>query len=95
MVKHLEEKSDFEELIKGKILVDFYADWCGPCQRQAQVLEDLENIDVLKVNVDIFGDIARAYGIMSIPTLILFEDSKEVRKEIGLRSLEEIKDMLK
>lgn len=95
MAKHLESKDEFQEAIKGKVLVDFYAEWCGPCKRLAPLLEEVDFIDVLKVNVDEFPDIAKEYGIMSIPTLILFNDSTEVRKEIGFRTIEEIKEMTK
>lgn len=95
MVKHLENAEEFKEAIKGKVLVDFYAEWCGPCKRLAPLLEEIDFIDVIKVNVDEFPNIAKEYGIMSIPTLIVFEDSKEVRKEIGFRTIEEIKEMTK
>ena len=55
MVKHLESENEFNELIKGRVLVDFYADWCGPCKRLAPLLEELEDINIIKVNVDMFG----------------------------------------
>lgn len=95
MVKHLENANDFENIIKGKVLVDFYADWCGPCKRLAPILEELESIDVLKVNVDSFDEISRRYGIMSIPTLILFENGEEIKKTIGFKTKEEIKEFIK
>ncbi len=95
MIKYLEKEEDFQNSIKDKVLVDFYADWCGPCKRQGVILEEINNIDVLKVNVDLFGNIARSYGIMSIPTLILFSDSQEIKKEIGFKTKEEIEEMLK
>lgn len=93
MIKHLDNKEDFNNFIKERVLVDFYADWCGPCKMLAPLLEKVDNIDILKVNVDAFPDLAANYGIMSIPTLILFENGKEIKKEIGFKTLEEIKKM--
>ena len=93
MIKHLDNKEDFNNFIKERVLVDFYADWCGPCKMLAPILEKVDNIDILKVNVDAFPDLAANYGIMSIPTLILFENGKEIKKEIGFKTLEEIKKM--
>lgn len=95
MVKYLENESEFDELINGRVLVDFYADWCGPCKRLMPILEDITDIDILKVNVDSFGDLSRNFGIMSIPTLILFDNKKEIKKSIGFKTREEILDMIK
>lgn len=95
MVKYLENESEFDELIKGRVLVDFYADWCGPCKRLMPILEDIKDIDILKVNVDSFGNLSRSFGIMSIPTLILFDNKKEIKKSIGFKTKEEILDMIK
>ena len=94
MVKHLESENEFNELIKGRVLVDFYADWCGPCKRLAPLLEELEDIDIIKVNVDMFDNLSRSYGIMSIPTLILFENGKEIKKIIGFQTEAEIKEFI-
>ena len=73
---------------EGKILVDFYADWCGPCRMQGPTLEELEkenaNLSVLKVNVDDNPDLADAFGVQSIPMLLIFKDAKIVKKFIGL-----------
>ena len=80
---HLKNEN-FKDIIKDKVLVDFYANWCGPCKMVGPELEKAEgNIKVVKVDVDEFEDIAREYGVMSIPTLILFEDSKEIKRTIG------------
>lgn len=95
MVKYLENESEFDELVKRRVLVDFYADWCGPCKRLMPILEDIKDIDILKVNVDSFGDLSRSFGIMSIPTLILFDNKKEIKKSIGFKTKEEILDMIK
>lgn len=78
------EKEDFNKLIEEKVLVDFYANWCGPCKMLAPVLEKASsNLKVVKVDVDVFEDLAREYGVMTIPTLILFENGKEVKRNIG------------
>ena len=90
MIKYLEKEEDFNELIKGEIIVDFYADWCGPCKMVGSILEEIEEFNVLKVNVDDFRDIAIKYGIMSIPTLIKFKGGEEIKKVIGYRTKEEL-----
>ena len=92
MIKYLENKEEFNELIKKDyLLVDFYADWCGPCKMLGPVLDEVDFVDVLKVNVDTFDDIAARFGIMSIPTLIFFKDGLEHEREIGYRGIEEIR----
>lgn len=82
---HLENEKDFEELVKtDKILVDFYANWCGPCKMLAPVLEKTNSdIKVIKVDTDEFEELSREYGVMSIPTLVLLEKGKEVKRNIG------------
>ena len=96
-VIHLEEESKFNELIKNeKILVDFFANWCGPCKMLAPVLEKVEsNVKVIKVDTDEFEDLAREYGIMSIPTLILFEGGKEIKRNIGFIDKDNLENFLK
>lgn len=95
MVKHLKNSQEFTEIINRQdVLIDFYADWCGPCQMLAPLLEEIDTIDILKVNVDEFKDIAANFGIMSIPTLILFRSGKEIKREIGFKNLDEIKKMI-
>lgn len=89
MIKHLENIEDFEKEIKGEVIVDFYADWCGPCKMLGPVLEET-GFNVLKVNVDDFHELAVKYGIMSIPTLIKFKDGQEIKKVIGFRTKEEL-----
>ena len=94
MIKHLSNEN-FNEEIKGKtILVDFYADWCGPCKMMGSVLENVTAIDILKVNVDEHEDVARKYGIMSIPTLMIFKDGQETTKVVGYRSQDEIEQII-
>ena len=94
MIKYLEK--DFNSAIAGKkILVDFYADWCGPCQMMSKVLEKNNAIDILKVNVDKFPEIAQRFGVMSIPTLILFENSNVCKTHIGFMNEIELIEFIK
>lgn len=96
MIKHLEKEEDFYKIIeKDTIIVDFYADWCGPCKMLLPVLDEIDFSDVLEINVDTFPDIAKRFGIMSIPTLIFFKDGLEQDREIGYRGLDEIKETFK
>lgn len=91
-------KNNFKELINNKVIVDFYADWCGPCKMLSPVLDKIseeENIDIVKINVDNDPELAKEYGIMSIPTIIVFENGEEKNKNIGLCSKQDIKDMIK
>ena len=80
------------------MLVDFYADWCGPCGMIAPIVEEIANehseIDVVKVNVDDAGIIAAMLGIVSIPTLILFKKGEEVGKLIGAVPKSDIEELI-
>lgn len=82
----------------GTVLVDFYADWCGPCKMLAPVVEQIaaERPDcaVYKLNVDEAGDIAARYGVMSIPTLIVFKGGSEAARTVGVQGKQVILNML-
>ena len=91
--------NNFDEQIKeGIVLVDFYADWCGPCRMLSPIIEEVaqeENIKLIKINVDENEDLSKRFGVMSIPTVIVFKDGKETNKNIGLTSKEEILSWIK
>ena len=84
----IKEMKDFEEAINSEYaLVDFFATWCGPCKMMGPVLENVaanrDNIKIIKVDVDKFESLAKTYGVMSIPTLILFKKGQIVDKKVG------------
>lgn len=99
MIKHLNNVQDFEKEVKeGLVLVDFYADWCGPCQMLAPNLEQLDKeggVNIIKVNVDEIPDLARQFRIMSIPTLMLFKDGQFVKKVLGFMPIESLREFIK
>ena len=87
--------NNFDEVVKdGMSIVDFYADWCGPCKMFGPVFESTEkkhkNINFCKINVDNDGEVAQKLGVMSIPTTIMFKDGKELRRNIGLMNEAEL-----
>ncbi len=90
-------KSNFEQEVLNSdkpVLVDFWATWCGPCKMLAPIVEEIaneySNIKVGKVNIDDEGELAIEFGIVSIPTLLLFEDGKVTKKEIGYRTKDQL-----
>lgn len=98
---HFNEESFQETLDSGKLmLVDFWATWCGPCRMLGPVIEELaeeyEGKDVVigKVDVDEHTELARRYGIMQVPTVLLLQDGEELAREIGVRPMEAYTELL-
>lgn len=90
---------NFNELIKGKkVIVDFFATWCGPCKMLSPVLEQLSNehddVTFVKVDVDDCHNISKKYGIMSVPTLMKFEDGQLIDTKVGYQNINELKKWL-
>ena len=94
-------KNSFAQEVLGsekKVLVDFWASWCGPCRMLSpvvdQVAEERPNVKVCKVNIDEEQDLAVEYGVMSIPTLMVFENGKAVNTSVGVVPKAKILEML-
>lgn len=82
---------------KGKVIVDFWAEWCGSCKLLSPILEEVSNIldmKIYKVNVDENPSLAGQFGIKSIPTIVIFDDGVRVKEVVGLRPKEEIIEKL-
>ncbi len=85
---------------QGPVLVDFYADWCGPCQTQAPILESFaaqqtDSLAVVKVNVDEAPEVAQRYGIRSIPTLALFANGEVLETRVGTTTAAQLNELVR
>jgi len=98
-MKVIQEK-DFENEVKeGLVLVDFYATWCGPCRMMGMILEEIEEavgskLKIIKIDVDENEELAGRFNIMSIPTLILFNDGKLYEKHVGIWQKDELIELI-
>lgn len=100
-VVHLNKENFEKEVLKADkvVLVDFFAEWCGPCKMMAPLVEKIaeeigEKIKVCKLNVDEAQDIASKYEIMSIPTFIVFKKGEPVKRTVGIQSEEKLKEII-
>ena len=89
-----------QEVLKSnkKVLVDFWASWCGPCRMLSPIIDEVakstDKVKVGKVNVDEESDLATKFAVMSIPTLILFENGKPIKQIVGVQSKDAILKMI-
>lgn len=100
VLKITSENFEQEVLQSDKpVLVDFYADWCGPCKMMAPVIEEVagevSGVKVGKLNIDEEMEIAQKYGVMSIPTLIVFQNGEAVKRDLGAKPKSAVLQMLK
>ena len=94
-------ESEFQEEVinsKTKVLIDFNAEWCGPCKMMRPVLdkyaEEHENVKIVSINVDDNRELARKYNVFSIPCLVVIKDGKELDRTVGLISRTELDDLI-
>ena len=94
-------KENFESKVlneKKPVLLDFFAVWCGPCQMLSPIVDEIgeekDDIVVGKINVDDQPELANAFGVSSIPTLVVMKDGKEAARSVGLRSKEQVLSLL-
>ncbi|MFA5542858.1 MAG: thioredoxin [Bacilli bacterium] len=91
---------NLDQILKDneKVLIDFYADWCGPCRMLSPIVEEIKNerkdVKVIKINVDENPQLAGAYGVRSIPTLVYIKDGKLANQMIGVRPKKDILSMI-
>ena len=95
------KQNEFDEKVSNsdkKVLIDVYANWCGPCKMLSPIIDELaneiDNINFYKLDIDKSEDIARRYGIMSIPTLLIFDNGELKEKIVGFKNKEELKEIL-
>lgn len=99
-MEELTEKNYDQTIKKGLHLVDFWAPWCGPCKMQTPILEELEKeyteaeLQISKVNIDEYPEIARRYGIQSIPTMLILRDGQLVKQIVGVHGQPQLKKEL-
>ena len=97
---HIGSTADLDDLVADQdvVLTDFYADWCGPCQMIAPIVERLaEETDaaVAKVDVDANQQLAAAYGVRGVPTLVLFADGEQVEEIVGLQGEDQLRSLIR
>ena len=96
----INEKQFEDKTKKGVVLVDFFANWCGPCKMQSPILEEVQkelgdSAHIYKIDVDQDEDLAFSFGVMSIPTMILFVDGQQKEKHVGLWQKQDVLDTIK
>lgn len=98
MIKHYDNRMNLEEEIKtGKVVVDFFATWCGPCQMLGGELEEMakenDDITIIKIDIDNYEELAHQYGVMVVPTIYFYQDGELLSRETGFMPKEKMKNL--
>ncbi len=98
-IKYLTDDNFESTISQGVTLVDFYADWCGPCRMINPILDELASemegkVTIAKLDIDAHQKTTAQFGVTSIPTVIVFKEGKEHKKVVGVRGKEELKKMI-
>ena len=92
IISKIENEEEFNQSTQDRVIVDFHAQWCQPCLRLAPVLEEMD-VPVVKVDVDENPDLAQKHGVMSLPTLAVFEGGEELDRIVGTAQRSQIKKL--
>lgn len=101
MIHHIENERILSEVLKNEklVIVDFFAEWCGPCQMLSKILVEIEKeysekLEIYKVNVDESQECAMRYGITAMPTLLFFKNGEEVERQVGYLEKDELEKIV-
>lgn len=102
MIHHIENERVLAEVLNNEklVIIDFFAEWCGPCQMLTPILQEIDkeygdSVEIYKVNVDESADCAMRYGVTAMPTLVFFKDGEEVERVVGFMPKEELEKIIK
>lgn len=94
MIEYLSGQNLEDVLTDELTIVDFFAEWCGPCRMMGEVLEELKGVKIIKIDVDSHEEIAQKHGIMSIPSVEIYKNKEMVHHFIGFKTKEEIEEII-
>ena len=95
MISYLDKQDLMEEMTDEVTLVDFFANWCGPCKMLGEELEEMKDVKIIKIDTDTHEDLAHEHGVMSIPYVEIYKNKELVTKFIGFKTKDEIEEILK